>query len=59
MTILNLFTGIVNVLAHPRNVNNDVLIWAKTEYGKDWQFAYSQIMEYGIPPKTNTKGITL
>ena len=27
------------------------LIWAKTEYGKDWRFAYQHLRDYGTPPK--------
>ena len=25
---------------HSNEWNRDMLIWAKTEYGKDWEFAY-------------------
>ena len=29
------------------------LIWAKTEYGKDWQYAYRHLLDHdGIPPKS-------
>ena len=24
---------------------NDYLIWAKTEYGRDWQFAYQHMLD--------------
>lgn len=28
------------------------LIWAKTEYGNDWQFVYQHLLEHnGKPPK--------
>ena len=30
---------------------NDYLVWAKTEYNKDWQFAYQHMLENnGAPP---------
>jgi len=31
--------------------DRELLNWAKTEYGKDWQFAYSQMLQ-GKQPKT-------
>lgn len=33
------------------NYNRELMNWAKTEYGKDWQFAYSQMLQ-GKQPKT-------
>lgn len=27
-----------------RNHDEQMLIWAKTEYGKDWQYAYTYIL---------------
>jgi|TARA_B100001094_G_C17618114_1_gene524500 hypothetical protein len=29
---------------------DDYRIWAKTEYGKDWQFAYEYLMAYDQAP---------
>jgi|TARA_B110000305_G_scaffold202167_1_gene230385 hypothetical protein len=32
--------------------DNDFLVWAKTEYGKDWRFAYEHMLETrGQSPK--------
>ena len=32
---------------------NDYLVWAKTEYSKDWQFAYQHMLDNnGAPPTT-------
>jgi hypothetical protein len=32
--------------------SNDYLVWAKTEYGKDWQFAYQHMLDNrGAAPK--------
>jgi hypothetical protein len=31
--------------------DRELMNWAKTEYGKDWQFAYSQMLQ-GKQPKT-------
>ena len=27
------------------------LVWAKTEYGNDWRYAYQHLRAYGTPPK--------
>jgi len=31
--------------------DRELMNWAKTEYGKDWQFAYSQMLQ-GKQPKS-------
>ena len=34
------------------NRDQSFLIWARTEYGKDWQYAYQHLIDNdGIPPK--------
>ena len=30
-------------------------IWAKTEYGKDWRFAYQHLKDFGTPPETGVR----
>lgn len=31
---------------------DQLLVWAKTEYGKDWRFAYQHMLDNkGLPPK--------
>ena len=36
--------------------DNDFLVWAKTEYGKDWRFAYEHMLDNnGQPPQNATK----
>ena len=35
--------------------NQQMLCWAKTEYGDDWEWAYQHLMSTG---KTPIKGIT-
>ena len=32
------------------NQDHSFLIWAKTEYGKDWRFAYQHLNDFGTPP---------
>jgi hypothetical protein len=36
------------------NYNRELMNWAKTEYGTDWQFAYSQMLQ-GKQPKIGVK----
>ena len=36
--------------------NQSYLIWAKTEYGKDWRYAYQCLVDTGNPPK---RGVNL
>ena len=32
--------------------DRELMNWAKTEYGKDWQYAYQHLIDNnGIPPK--------
>lgn len=37
--------------------NRDMLTWAKTEYGKDWQYAYQYMINNN--GKSPTLGVTL
>jgi hypothetical protein len=40
--------------SRPDNYNRELMNWAKTEYGTDWQFAYSQMLQ-GKQPKIGVK----
>ena len=48
-----LFKALMRVLTPSRRVtNNDLLIWAKTEYSRDWRFAYQHMLDNnGQAPK--------
>ena len=37
------------------NQDHSFLIWAKTEYGKDWRFAYQHLKDFGTPPETGVR----
>ena len=41
------FSGLVSLLGTPlptRKFEKEMLTYAKTEYGKDWQYAYSYML---------------
>ena len=43
------FNGLVSLLGNPlptRKFEKEMLTYAKTEYGKDWQFAYQYMLEH-------------
>ena len=50
-----LFNGLVSLLVNPlptRKFEREMLTYAKTEYGKDWQFAYHYMLDHaGQAPK--------
>jgi len=39
-----LFNGL-RVVFGSHKENKDIKTWAQTEYGKDWQYAYSQMLQ--------------
>ena len=44
------FSGLVSILGNPlptRKFEREMLTYAKTEYGKDWQYAYSYMLTHG------------
>ena len=44
-----LFNGLVSLLGNPlptRKFEKEMLTYAKTEYGKDWQYAYSYMLTH-------------
>ena len=49
------FSGLVSILGNPlptRKFEREMLTYAKTEYGKDWQFAYHYMLDHaGQAPK--------
>ena len=57
---LQLFTGLVSLLGNPlptRKFEKEMLTFAKTEYGKDWQYAFHYMLTHqGKGPKM---GVTL
>jgi len=57
---LQLFTGLVSLLGNPlptRKFEKEMLTYAKTEYGTDWQYAYHHMLTHkGQGPKM---GVTL
>ena len=48
-----LFNGLVSLLGNPlptRKFEKEMLTYAKTEYGNDWQFVYEYLMAYDQAP---------
>jgi len=46
-----LFTGLVNIFTKSKTrQESNMMTWAKTEYGNDWQFAYQCMLDTGMPP---------
>ena len=44
------FTGLVSLLGNPllsQKFEKEMLTYAKTEYGKDWQYAYAYMLSHG------------
>ena len=44
------FAGLVSLLGNPspsKAFEKEMLTYAKTEYGKDWQYAYSYMLSHG------------
>lgn len=39
--------------------HKDLLRWAKTEYSKDWQWAYNYMIENPGKAPTHSSGVTL
>jgi hypothetical protein len=50
---LNFFSGLVSVFSSrtSNKLQKDMMLWAKTEYKNDWQYAYQVMMETGDGPK--------
>ncbi len=48
-----LFAGLVTMFDRKAKTldERDIRIWAKTEYGKDWQYAYDYIKTHGYGPR--------
>ena len=42
--IKNIMARITSFLTSNRVSEEQMLVWAKTEYGKDWAYAYHQIL---------------
>ncbi len=45
-----LFNGLVSLLGNPspsKAFEKEMLTYAKTEYGKDWQYAYHYMLSHG------------
>jgi|TARA_B100000780_G_scaffold132348_1_gene92819 hypothetical protein len=49
--------NVLRVVFGARKASHEsLLIWAKTEYGKDWRFAYEHMLDNnGQPPQNATK----
>lgn len=53
-----LFSRLVTLFGRRQSVSDaELLSWAKTEYGKDWHWAYTQMKKN--PGKVPYKGVTL
>lgn len=49
---LNFFNGLMSVFAaRPGRREAEFETWAKTEYKKDWQYAYQTMIQTGVGPK--------
>lgn len=46
-----LLGSLVSMFGRKKLRDNDILTWAKTEYGKDWNFAYEHIKATGKGPR--------
>lgn len=46
-----LYTSLVSMFGTKRPCERDMLTWAKTEYGTDWQYAYHHIKTHGYGPR--------
>ena len=46
-----LYGSLVSMFERKTLSDNDIRTWAKTEYGKDWNFAYHEIKLTGKGPK--------
>lgn len=45
-----LFDGLMAVFGSQPDHDKQIEQYARMEYGKDWHFAYNQIMKTGKPP---------
>jgi hypothetical protein len=41
----HLISGLMSWMKNGSTNRNDLLTWAKTEYGKDWRFAYEFMLK--------------
>jgi len=53
--VVQLFTGFMSLLGNPSpsgTFEKEMLMYAKTEYGKDWRYAYEYMLSHkGHGPK--------
>jgi hypothetical protein len=61
---LNFFGSLAKLLGGRRQsatCRNDLMTWAKTEYPKDWEFAYHYMITHDgkSPSHTHVTGVTL
>ena len=58
-TMFQYITGLVSLLGNPlptRKFEKEMLTYAKTEYGKDWQYAYAHMLAHkGAGPRMGVK----
>ena len=47
-----LLGSLMSMFERKKLSDNDILIWAKTEYSNDWEFAYNHIKNHGNGPHT-------
>jgi hypothetical protein len=60
---LNLFSALANLfggLPNRATKRSDLMTWAKTEYARDWEFAYQYMLDNRgkAPSHRHTQGIT-
>ena len=60
---LNLFSALANLFGEFPNratKRSDLMTWAKTEYARDWEFAYQYMLDNRgkAPSHRHTQGIT-
>tara|TARA_B100001094_G_scaffold60691_1_gene56249 strand:+ start:51 stop:218 length:168 start_codon:yes stop_codon:yes gene_type:complete len=46
-----LLGSLMSMFERKKLSDNDIRIWAKTEYSTDWEFAYNHIKNHGNGPK--------
>lgn len=53
-----LYNSLVSMFGRKSPSDNDMLIWAKTEYANDWQWAYHYMKLTGGKTPPHVGGIT-
>ena len=56
--VLSIFSRLWSVKKSDQRIGEEqIKVWAKTEYGKDWVHAYNYYLAMGQMPKENNRGL--